>query len=283
MSKVAVITGGTSGIGLDVAKDLAESGDWRVKLIGSNSQRGQEAARSIQKAEFCQADVAKYIDLAKVFDSIFAEFGRIDFVFANAGVAELEDFFAAQPDAGIPPEPPLGLMQINLDGAVNTVYLAMHYFRRSSKPLSGMKNLILTSSIGGLYPCARTPVYSATKHGIVGLTRSIADKLWQEGVRVNAICPGVVKPALLTDELEALSPQEVQIPIQYVTGLVRKLLAGDDLTDGKGCTVPSSKLFSKTLHISHDAFFFIDQPEFHDESGRLTWEAMMERWKTESS
>ncbi|KAF7719132.1 Uncharacterized protein PECH_001763 [Penicillium ucsense] len=272
MSKVAVITGGTSGIGLDVAKDLADSGDWRVKLIGSNSQRGQEAARSIQKAQFYQADVTKYIELAKVFDSIFAECGRIDFVFANAGVAELEDFFAAQPDAGIPPEPPLGLMQINLNGAVNTVYLAMHYFRRSSKPLSGMRNLILTSSIGGLYPCARTPVYSATKH-----------KLWQEGVRVNAICPGVAKTALLTEELEALFPQEVQIPIQYVTGLVLKLLAGDDLTDGKGCTVPSSKLFSKTLHISHDAFFFIDQPEFHDESGRLTWEAMMEIRKTESS
>lgn len=144
---------------------MGESGAWHVHIIGSSSQRGREAASSVPNTTYHQADVRNYPELAKTFARVFAESGRIDFVFVNAGVAESHDFFAPHTEADLPPEPPIGLIRINLDGAMNTAYLAMHYFRRSPILAPGMKNLIFTASIGGLYPCALTPVYSATKRG----------------------------------------------------------------------------------------------------------------------
>lgn len=188
MAKVALITGGSmslstiparivdhsltkvkkitaSGIGLAVAKDLIQTGSWQVNIIGSNQERGQDAAASLANVTFYQADVRNYQQLAGVFDQIFNATGRIDFVFANAGRAEYTDFFAKS-ETGIPPEPSSEIVDINLNGALYTSYLAMHYFRRSPESTKGHRNLILMSSIGGLYPCMLTPVYSSTKRGL---------------------------------------------------------------------------------------------------------------------
>ena len=151
-----------SGIGLAVAKDLSQTGSWQVNIIGTSQERGQEAAAYLLDVTFYQADVRNYQQLAAVFDQIFNATGRIDFVFANAGRAEYTDFFAKS-ETGIPPEPGSELVDVNVNGALYTSYLAMHYFRRSPELTKGHRNLILTSSIGGLYPCMLTPVYSSTK------------------------------------------------------------------------------------------------------------------------
>lgn len=103
-----------------------------------------------------------YQQLATAFDQVFNATGQIDFVFANAGRADNTDFFA-ESETGIPPEPGSELVDINVNGALYTSYLAMHYFRRSPEATKGQRNLILTSSVGGLYPCMLTPVYSSTK------------------------------------------------------------------------------------------------------------------------
>lgn len=163
LTKVKKIT--ASGIGLAVAKDLIQTGSWQVNVVGSNQERGQDAAASLPNVTFYQADVRNYQQLAGVFDQIFNATGRIDFVFANAGRAEYTDFFAKS-ETGIPPEPGSEIVDINLNGALYTSYLAMHYFRRSPELTKGHRNLILTSSIGGLYPCMLTPVYSSTKRGL---------------------------------------------------------------------------------------------------------------------
>lgn len=151
-----------SGIGLAVAQDLVQTGSWQVSIIGSNKERGQEAVASLSGVTFYQADVRNYQQLASVFDKIFNVTGRLDFVFANAGKAEYIDFFA-QSETDIPPQPGSEIVDINLNGALYTSYLAMHYFRRSPESTKGHRNLILTSSVGGLYPCMLTPVYSGTK------------------------------------------------------------------------------------------------------------------------
>jgi NADP-dependent 3-hydroxy acid dehydrogenase YdfG len=109
--------------------------------------------------------VRNYQQLASVFDQAFNATGRVDFVFANAGRADNTDFFA-ESETGIPPEPGSELVDINVNGALYTGYLAMHYFRRSPEATKGERNLILTSSIGGLYPCMLTPTYSSTKRGL---------------------------------------------------------------------------------------------------------------------
>ncbi|KAJ5187613.1 hypothetical protein N7449_010607, partial [Penicillium cf. viridicatum] len=264
MAKVALITGGTSGIGLAVAKDLIQTGSWQVNIIGSNQERGQDAAASLPNATFYQADVRNYHQLAGVFDQIFNATGRIDFVFANAGRAEYTDFFAKS-EAGIPSEPSSEIVDINLNGVLYTSYLAMHYFRRSPESTKGHRNLILTSSIGGLYPYA-----------LIGFTRSVGEKLWEEGVRVNALCPGVVETPLLADETFcAIFPREILIPMDGVTGVVSQLLSGADMVDAKGMRVAGDEIHSRAVHVSGKSFLFIEKPEIHDEQTRMTWAAMM--------
>lgn len=158
-----------SGIGFDVAKELSQSGTWQVNIIGSNNTRGQEAAALLQNTKFFQADVRNYQQLAGVFNAVFETSHRLDFVFANAGIPEealgfyAEHHDAAATDASIPPEPSLDPVRVNLDGALYTSYLAMHYFRRSPESTKGSRDLVLTASIGGLYPCLVAPMYSASK------------------------------------------------------------------------------------------------------------------------
>ncbi|CAI7621264.1 unnamed protein product [Penicillium glandicola] len=275
MTKVALITGGTSGIGLAVAKDLIQAGGWQVNIIGSNQERGQEASTSLPDATFYQADVRNYQQLASVFDQIFNATDRLDFVFANAGIAEYTDFFATS-KTGIPPEPGSELVDVNVNGVLYTSYLAMHYFRRSPESTKGHRNLILTSSIGGLYPCARSPVYSSTKHALIGFTRSVGERLWEEGVRVNALCPGVVETPLLADEsFYAIYPRKIFIPMDVVTGVVSQLLSGADMVDAKGMRIAGDEMHSRAVHVSGNTFLFIEKPEIRDEQTRVTWAAMM--------
>jgi NADP-dependent 3-hydroxy acid dehydrogenase YdfG len=157
-----------SGIGLAVAEDLSKTGKWQVNIIGSNQERGEKAAAALSNTKFHQADVRNYQRLATVFDHIFKASKRLDFVFANAGAAEYSNFFPPSSETGIPPEPDISLVDINLNGVLYTSYLAIHYFRQSPEETKGERNLVLTASIGGLYPCLLTPVYSATKRKLRG-------------------------------------------------------------------------------------------------------------------
>ncbi|KAJ5103106.1 hypothetical protein N7532_003635 [Penicillium argentinense] len=274
MVQVALIVGGTSGIGFSVAEAIAQRG-WQINIVGMREEKGQKAASALANAKFHKANVSDYDELARVFHAVFNSFKRLDFVFANAGIPEFVDLFAPRNDDEIPPKPGLDLLDINLNGALYTSYLAVHYFRRSPEHTRGNRNLIITSSIGGLYPCMLSPVYSGSKHALIGFVRSIGDRLFKEGIRVTTICPGVVKTPLLNEELLSYFPEDVLIPIEAVTDVTMKTLAGGDLIDSKGNQVPADKFHSQVLHITGQGFYFIDQPPIHDQEARSTWNAMM--------
>ncbi|KAJ5636714.1 uncharacterized protein N7484_010027 [Penicillium longicatenatum] len=275
MAQIAILTGGSSGIGLDVAQRLNSTANWKVHIIGSNKQRGETAASRLNNATFHQADITNYQQQAAVFDKIFAEHGRVDFVFANAGIGQDPGAFFSTHETGIPPEPNIeALVDTNFNGAIHTSYLAMHYFRRSPPESRGGRHLILTSSIGGFYPCVPTPIYSATKHGLVGFTRSIGKKLAEEGVKVNAICPGVVETSLLTPELKAIFGKSL-VPISNVTDVVMGILSGNEVVDSKGVIVSGEDLHSRTILISGKNHYFVEMPGIYDEESRITLEAMM--------
>lgn len=112
---------------------------------------------------------------------------------------------------------------------------------------------------------------------LVGYTRSVGKRLWAEGIRVNAICPGVVETPLLTisDEYNSFFPKEVYIQMHIVTGVVSQLLSGTDIVDGKGMRVGNDEMHSRALHISGKTFFFIEKPEIYDKETQMTWDAMM--------
>ena len=152
MQKVAIITGGASGMGLAVAEALSKRGNWSLHLLDMNEERGQEAASNLS-AQFHKTNVTKYAELSSVFDKIFkAEDSRLDFVFANAGIVERWDFYAKSEQTP-PPEPDTLVLDINYKSVVTTTYLAQHYFRLSKANYgTGEQNIVMTASCGAFYP-----------------------------------------------------------------------------------------------------------------------------------
>ncbi|KAJ5545788.1 hypothetical protein N7494_003373 [Penicillium frequentans] len=276
MVQIAIITGGSSGMGLDVAQRLNSTADWKVHIIGSNKQRGEAAASALINTTFHQADVSNYQQQAAVFDKIFTDNGRLDFVFANAGIAQDPGAFFSTHETGIPPEPNIdSLVDTNLNGAIHTSYLAMHYFRRSPPESRGSRHLVLTSSIGGcIHVCRRRFIRRRSVYGLVGFIRSIGEKLWEEGIKVNAICPGVVETPLLTPELKSIFGKSL-VPISSVTDVVMEVLSGNEMIDSKGVAVSGEELHSRAILISGTNRYFVEMPEMYDEETRITQEAMM--------
>jgi NAD(P)-dependent dehydrogenase (short-subunit alcohol dehydrogenase family) len=152
MSKIALITGGASGMGLAVAKVLADKG-WRCVLLDMNAKAGAEAVASVANSEFIQTNVTAWDSLSSAFDTTFEKHGALDFVFANAGIVERDNFYEKPaPDVlqgRIPPRPNLSTIDVNLKAVIDTAYLAQHYFRLSPHHGTGA-SLVMTASVGGL-------------------------------------------------------------------------------------------------------------------------------------
>lgn len=148
--KVVIITGGASGFGLAVTEALIYKG-WKVHIFDLNDTAGNAVASRLQNTVFHQVDVTSWPSLSSAFDTAFRqEGGRLDFVFANAGILEKGDFYKKHDVAlGPPPEPKDMSIEINLKGAIATSYLAQHYFRANPEGGRGAV-LVITSSIVGL-------------------------------------------------------------------------------------------------------------------------------------
>ncbi|KAI9041109.1 NAD(P)-binding protein [Aspergillus affinis] len=261
--QVAVITGGASGMGLAVASALAQRGDWKIHLLDISEERGSQAAKELPNTFFHQADISNYGTLARTFDSIFSSSGnRLDFVFANAGVIERTNFYETStgPSGGVA-EPDLRTIQVNLNGVIYTTVLAAHYFRLSPHGGKGT-SLVMTSSCGGLYPSHYSPIYTASKHGVLGFMRSVARPFAQDGIRVNAICPGIVKTNLVDAQGWSGFPEDRFIPVERIAEIVTLLIDGGEMVDTADIRV--SCAVGRAVELSGSNYYFREQPEFCD-------------------
>ena len=111
--------------------------------------------------------------------------------------------------------------------------------------------------------------------GLVGFTRSVGKRLLDEGVKVNAVCPGVVLTPLMTPELQALFPRKILMSMSDVTNVVLKLISGNEVTDSKGTSVPSDQLHSRAILVSGKKYYHVEMPEYFDEETQLTHQYMM--------
>ena len=200
--KVALVTGSTSGIGLGIARALAGAGA-DIMLNGFGEPAEIERIRAGIAAEFAVrvlhdgADLRDPAAVAALVRRTAAEFGGPDVLVNNAGiqhVAEIVDF---------PPERWDAVIAINLSAA-------FHAMQRAIPPMraKGWGRIINVASAHGLVASGQKSAYVAAKHGIVGLTKSAAIELANDGVTVNAICPGWVLTPLVQQQLEASAERD---------------------------------------------------------------------------
>ncbi|KAL5329675.1 hypothetical protein ACEPPN_003190 [Leptodophora sp. 'Broadleaf-Isolate-01'] len=255
MINVALITGGASGMGLAVATSLAQKG-WAVSIADLNVEAGEKVAKEIL-GSFYRTDVRDFDSLTSTFDQVFKKHGQINFVFANAGVPERQNFYAKTDDISGFPAALDFVVDINLKSVISTSYLAQHYFRKS--PKGNKSSLICTSSIAGLYPVKFNPMYTAAKHGVTGMVRSISKHFYEhDGIRVNAICPGNVRTNLF-DKWEWDAFDVEWIEISQIVEVVEMLLF-DESKHGQVVEVAPRK------------HYFVEQTKYLDQNAKRTLE-----------
>lgn len=192
--KTALVTGSTSGIGLGVAKALAAQGA-NVVLNGFGDAEGPKAevaaAGAGVKVAYHGADMSKPAEIAAMMKFAADQFGRVDILVNNAGiqhVANVEDF---------PPEKWDAIIAINLTSAFHTTRLALPAMKAAN-----WGRVINIASTHGLVASAQKSAYVASKHGIVGFTKSLALETATTGVTSNAICPGWVLTPLVQKQVD---------------------------------------------------------------------------------
>jgi NAD(P)-dependent dehydrogenase (short-subunit alcohol dehydrogenase family) len=251
-------------MGLAVAQTLAKRGDWHVAIVDLHERDAITALGT--SSSFHHANVSSYDSLAATFQIIYAKHNRLDFVFANAGIAEHANFYATHDCEG-PPPPVTGLdpiVDIDLKSVITTSYLALHYFRKSPGEQKD-KSIVMTASCGGLYPSPYSPIYTATKHGVVGFMRSIARHFFlQAGIRVNAVCPGIVRTNLVDAKEWANFPDAHFTPVEKVAETVVMLVDGkDEQVEVKGT------IWGKAVEVSGLKHYYRDAPEFCDDAMKV--------------
>jgi 3-hydroxybutyrate dehydrogenase len=195
--KTALITGSTSGIGLGIAHSLAQAGaNLLINGFASNEEiraliEELEASHQV-RVDYHGADMSQPTQIQEMMEYAKQSFGKLDIIVNNAGiqhVAPIEDFPIEKWDA---------ILAINLSSAFHTTRLALPEMRKHN-----WGRIINIASVHGLVASAQKSAYVAAKHGLVGLTKTIALETAQTNITCNAICPGFVLTPLVQKQVDA--------------------------------------------------------------------------------
>jgi NAD(P)-dependent dehydrogenase (short-subunit alcohol dehydrogenase family) len=188
-NKIALVTGGTSGIGKATAIAFANEGA-KVVLTGRREKEGAEVAAEITKtggtANFVRADVSKEADVIQVIDFVLSTHGRLDVAFNNAGVEILG------PLDQVTEEQYRRAFDINVWGVLCSM---KHEIPAMLK--NGGGAIVNTSSVAGRIGIAQASIYVATKHAVEGLSKAAALEFAKQGIRINAVAPGTIETEMV--------------------------------------------------------------------------------------
>lgn len=218
--KVAVVTGGYSGIGKAIAETLSKDGA-DIALVGLGPK--EEALESIGsmgvKVKAYDCDVSDFEKSGNVITEILADFGRIDFLVNNAGICK-DNLVLKMDESDFD-----AVISVNLKGAFNMI---KHTYKMFMKQRSG--RIVNMASIVGLNGNAGQANYSASKAGLIGVTKSVAKELAARNVTVNAIAPGYIDTAMtqalsdkVKDEIAATIPMKRRGKPEDVANVVKFL------------------------------------------------------------
>src|SRR5213595_4249633 len=209
-NKVALVTGGTSGIGKATAIEFARAGA-KVVLSGRREKEGANVVAEIQQlggaAAFIRADVAKDADVKAMVDFTVATYGRLDIAFNNAGVewiGPLDQATEAEYRR---------IFDINVWGVLNSM---RHEIPAMLK--NGGGAIVNTSSVAGHVGMGQVSIYTASKHAVEGLTKSVALEFARRNIRINSVAPGVIA----TDMFDRFAGRELGDQIASMIPVGRK-------------------------------------------------------------
>jgi 2-dehydro-3-deoxy-L-rhamnonate dehydrogenase (NAD+) len=193
--RTAIVTGAATGIGQAIAIRLADAGA-RVAVVDLNLAGAEESAAALSHGAFAvQADVADAASVGKAVDKVLQQTGQIDILVNNAGIAGPAAYIWDQTDADWQRN-----IAINLTGVFNFCRAVIPHMRKRS-----YGRIVNVASIAGKEGNPRMTPYSATKAGVIGLTKSLGKEVATEGICVNAVSPAVVQ----TQILDQLTPEQV--------------------------------------------------------------------------
>jgi len=223
--KVAVVSGAGSGIGRAIAETYAREGA-KVVVADVSVEHGEETVKAIKDAGgdafFVKADSSIAEENKKLVEAVVAQYGRLDVACNNAGIGG-----PAAPTGEYEPEAWDKVIALNLSG----VFYACRY-QLEQMVKNGGGNIVNIASIHGTVAAPNSPAYTASKHGVVGLTKNIAAEYGTKNIRCNAVGPGYIETPLLTahsnaDMLKALeakasmnrlgTPQEIAELVTFLS------------------------------------------------------------------
>lgn len=245
-NKVVIITGASTGIGRATALKFAENGA-KLSLADIQDVEGQKLVEEIRNKGndciFIQCDVSKSEDVKQMVETTVQHFGQLDIAYNNAGIEGEMGFIAEGSEENFD-----RVIGINLKG----VWACMKY--QIPEMLKQQKGVIVNcSSIAGVIGSQGLPVYVASKHGVIGLTKNAALEYAKQGIRVNAVCPaGVHTPMLdrivksspgLGDQLSAMhpigriaKPEEIADAVLYLCSDSASFVTGHEMLIDGGYT-----------------------------------------------
>ena len=232
---VALLTGGGSGIGAALSRELARRGA-RIIVVDRDRDTAAETVRAIEGAggwaEAAVADVRNADEVARVVAAAWQTHGRLDYLFNNAGIGVGGEVLQNSLDDW------RYIVDVNLMGVVHGVHAA--YPRMVQQ---GFGHIVSTASMAGLMPTPMTTSYGTTKAAVVALSRALRVEAAQYGVRVSVICPGVIRTPILTGGRHGRLKMEVPVektlenwerlrpmdPVQFAARVVDQVAANREI------------------------------------------------------
>ncbi|KAH8592655.1 hypothetical protein B0O99DRAFT_743543 [Bisporella sp. PMI_857] len=265
-NKTALVTGASSGIGLAICDLLYESGCNVIYVAGRKRPPTNVPLEGNPRTLLFNCDISCWEAQRELFERASAKFGQIDMVCANAGIGEPRDqMFELQTNAEGKLQPPdTKIYDIDMKGTAYTVALGLHYLAAAGG------SIVMISSLGGYVGVSEMPNYSATKHGAIGLLRSLSSPAAQRNIYVSLLAPHIIyTPGSFSDRYssnkesfeaarDALIPTGVYLSSAYTCALgVAYLWQGEHATNGMSLLVENDELHSLEWELSksHPAWF----------------------------